>query len=74
MVQDIPVSDIWEKVMLPDLCQLEKGVVLPKETNGENRGAGDPAVGSLLMVLMDHMELVQLAKLPGTPIYKNFLR
>lgn len=65
---EIPVDDIYRKVVIPELCQLEKGIAILDAHRQEHR-----FVGTLFMGLMDHMELVKLLHIPGT-IFLSFLQ
>ena len=59
--QGVPVDEIWKKVLLPDLCQLEKGVQFLAPYNTLQL-----VISALGFNAMDHMELVNVLKLPGT--------
>lgn len=58
---DLPVQEIYKQVVVPDMYQLENGVMI--------RGAS--YVGSIHFIAGDHQEICALAGLPGAPRSKH---
>lgn len=59
---EVTLDQIWQKVILPDLCQGERGIWM---RNKEDNTLKYYFV-ALLMINADHMELTALVKWPGT--------
>jgi hypothetical protein len=56
------VQEIYKRLVLPDVLQLERGITL----DGENY------VGTIHMIIGDHIELIELAGLPSTNLYPYY--
>ena len=59
MFADIGVQEIYKQVVLPDMFQLENGIVL----------GGKHFVGTIHFIAGDHKELIELGGLPGMCVY-----